>query len=75
MKFEQTTSDTYYICHVAMLGAFFNISITYVDTTNIGRSHDDDNMANVVCPDYIHITHNHTIYTYFYCFIFFNYSK
>jgi len=31
------------------------------DITDAGRSHDDNNMANVVCPDYIYTTHIHTI--------------
>jgi len=29
--------------------------------TLVGWSHDNDNMANVVCLDYIHTTHIYTI--------------
>ncbi len=35
-------------------------------TVNAGGSHDNDNMTDVVCPDYINTTHILTVSTYVY---------
>lgn len=34
------------------------------DANNAGRSHDNDNMANLVGPDYIHTTHSLNTFLY-----------
>lgn len=45
------------------------------DTTDAGRSHDNNNMANIVHPEYIHITHIHNIYNNFFLQLLSNYLK
>jgi len=44
------------LSHEATCGGFVNSS----DAVTDARSHDNESMADVVCPDYIHTRHTHT---------------